>query len=147
MTKCNAALVLQHIGVEWRNGNLKRNGRVIKYATVKKILKQQNPDLTDSEIWQIVFNDISTYAEFRPSAKTISDCLRRESKDKKKRIEENKLRRFNNLLRNSRPEDFGLEDYARMTTGHVVAAILAAHPYLREDQAKKVLGSWVLRRL
>lgn len=147
MTKVNAALVLQHIGVQWKNGQLRKNGRIIRYVTVKKILKQHNPDLTDSDIWQIVFNDISTYAEFKPSAKVISDCLRKESQDKRKRLEENKLRRFNNLLKNSRPEDFGLQDYERMATGHVVAAILAAHPYLREDQAKKVLGSWVLRRL
>lgn len=147
MTKVNAALVLQHIGVQWKNGQLRKNGRVIRYVTVKKILKQHNPDLSDADIWQIVFNDISTYAEFRPSVQAVSDCLRRESQEKRKRLEENKLRRFNNLLKNSRPEDFGLQDYERMATGHVVAAILAAHPYLREDQAKKVLGSWVLRRL
>jgi hypothetical protein len=147
MTKFNAALVLQHIGVQWRHGQLRRNGKIVKYVTVKKILQQHNPQLTDSEIWQIVFNDISTYAEFRPSLKTISECLRKEGADKRRRLEENKTRRFNNLLRNSHPEDFGLQDYARMPAGHVVAAILAAHPYLKEDQAKKVLGSWILRRL
>lgn len=147
-------LALRHIKVYWKDGKLKKNGRSIKYRTVQTLLRDINPELTDRETWDIVFNDISVYSELKPHIQNAAAYKNTEIKiakksnelARKKRELKNK-REFEKLIDNSKPQDYGLDDYMRMSIGHTTAALLAAHAWLTEIQAKKIVGKWVLKRL